>query len=368
AASRSKSVAANLGKSFTPGSNVQVTKIPEECLLLDLPVSSNIGDRIGTSVASSVIDSTAAADSRQLPLALEMNTRTVGDDLCEGMKAKVSCPISGEMVVTQRKSFYDPQGQSPLGTMQGIPLAHYRGYITVFPRYSARVFSAPALAHRKKRKKFSLKRIFEESFEFLTQELKLLQDIPFMLFVLSNFLLYTFYDIPYVNLPDYVNENVGDVDDDLASSLISVIGIVNTIAMLLYGFIADRKFFNSILWYGISVTMCGLAVLAIPWIHSNVALYAICGIFGFCIGANYTLTSVILVELMSISDFVYSYGLICLMQGFGTLIGPPFAGFIYDITGNYFLTFTIGGIGIVVSGTLVLLLSFLIWRHPLSND
>lgn len=50
-------------------------------------------------------------------------------------------------------------------------------------------------------------------------------DIRFVLFALSNFLLYTWYDVPYVYLADNAIE-MGFTDTD-ASYLISLIGIVN---------------------------------------------------------------------------------------------------------------------------------------------
>lgn len=159
-------------------------------------------------------------------------------------------------------------------------------------------------------------------------DLNLLKDLPFVLFLLSNLLLYTFYDIPYVNLLDYVVHEAANlnIDDKQASFLVSIIGIVNTIGMLIYGALADCKWVNNILWYGISILVCGCCILVVPWLTTYVQLCVVCALFGFFISSNYTLTSVILVEILSLSDFIYAYGMLCLIQGVGTLIGPPLAG------------------------------------------
>lgn len=50
-------------------------------------------------------------------------------------------------------------------------------------------------------------------------------DPKFLLFSLSNFLLYTWYDVPYVYLADNAKE-IGFTDTD-SSMLIGIIGIVN---------------------------------------------------------------------------------------------------------------------------------------------
>lgn len=50
------------------------------------------------------------------------------------------------------------------------------------------------------------------------------------------------------------------------------------------------------------------------------------GFFGFFIAANYSLTSIILVQLITIDRFTNAYGLLLLVQGVANLIGPPMAG------------------------------------------
>jgi len=52
-------------------------------------------------------------------------------------------------------------------------------------------------------------------------------DLRFTLFALSNFLLYLWYDVPYVFLADYATE-LG-FSDDRASMLISIIGLLNMV-------------------------------------------------------------------------------------------------------------------------------------------
>lgn len=120
--------------------------------------------------------------------------------------------------------------------------------------------------HKKKKyqrisRHFRIVQVFKSFWRTIREDLELLKDTPFVLFLLSNLLLYTFYDIPYVNLPEYAIEALDGVSDEKASFLVSIIGIVNTFGMLLYGALADCEWVNNVLWYAISILVCGVAIL-----------------------------------------------------------------------------------------------------------
>lgn len=90
----------------------------------------------------------------------------------------------------------------------------------------------------------------------------------------------------------------------------------------------DRPWVNPGLVYAGCMGGCGLVVALIPFltIHSYKLLSVISGGFGLLIAANYSLTSIILVELISIERFTNAYGLLLLVQGIANLVGPPLAG------------------------------------------
>lgn len=80
----------------------------------------------------------------------------------------------------------------------------------------------------------------------------------------------------------------------------------------------------------------------------SLAVYAI--VFGFTIGAYVGLTSVILVDLLGLDKLTNAFGLLLLCQGIATLIGPPMAGTLYDLTLSYSPGFILAGVTIAVSG------------------
>lgn len=72
---------------------------------------------------------------------------------------------------------------------------------------------------------------------------------------------------------------------------------------------------------------CGIATSLIPLVDGNYyALCSVAGAFGIFIAANYSLTSIILVEVITLERFTNAYGLLLLVQGIANLMGPPLAG------------------------------------------
>ena len=60
--------------------------------------------------------------------------------------------------------------------------------------------------------------------------------------------------------------------------------------------------------------------------------------------------------MVSIDEFSSAYGLLLLVQGLSNLVGPPFAGYLYDISHIWHYTFGFGGLFIAISGILVVIL------------
>jgi hypothetical protein len=182
-------------------------------------------------------------------------------------------------------------------------------------------------------------------------------DIRFLLFAISNFILYTWYDVVYVYLPDFALEhNVSETD---ASMLISLIGIINMFGEIILGWAGDREELNPNIVYAICMALCGVSVVMVPFFFTYTGMCILSSAFGLFIAANYSLTSIILVNLVDLDRFTNAYGLLLLVQGIANLVGPPLAGFSADFTGSYNLSFFLAGGFIVVSGALLMILPIL---------
>lgn len=110
----------------------------------------------------------------------------------------------------------------------------------------------------------------------------LLTDAVFLLFAISNFLSSLGYCVPYILLPDLAT--MCDVESDMAALLISIIGLSNTLARILFGFIADMKCVNRLMLYSILMTICGISSLFVAYYKMYFLLVLYSTIFGICMG------------------------------------------------------------------------------------
>jgi len=96
----------------------------------------------------------------------------------------------------------------------------------------------------------------------------------------------------------------------------------------------DCKNINATYVYAICMALCGIVTGLIPLLSNYYPLSFVSGAFGFFIAANYSLTSIILVELITIERFTNAYGLLLLVQGIANLIGPPLGGNVFFLIFN----------------------------------
>ncbi|KFM73267.1 Monocarboxylate transporter 9, partial [Stegodyphus mimosarum] len=232
----------------------------------------------------------------------------------------------------------------------------YRGAMLNIHRYRLRASSCPdiyrnsmvTIAEEKPCLFLSdLKDLMLEMFDFT-----IFRNVGYTLFCISNFLLYACVDVPYVYIPDHAHSSGTDMES--ASFLISILGVLNCLGVVIVGFIGDKPWIDSSLLYSGFILISGFSLVLLPLTINYYITASLVGIYGFAISANYTLVPVIIVNLISLDNFTGAYGLLLLVQGVASLIGPPVAGALSDWTENYDITFYCTGLCIILSGAMVI--------------
>jgi len=182
-------------------------------------------------------------------------------------------------------------------------------------------------------------------------DLSLFKDPIFMMYATSNFLTSIGFNVPYVFTVDRARS--WDIKVDEAAFLLSVIGISNTVARLLLGWLSDRAWVNRLYLYNSCLVICGISMGLSVFCQTYTTQAIYCAIFGITSGAYVGLTSVVLVDLLGLDKLTNAFGLLLLFQGIASVIGPPIIGALYDNIGNYDAGFYFAGSMIFVSGAML---------------
>lgn len=163
----------------------------------------------------------------------------------------------------------------------------YRGAMLNINRYRLRASSCPDIYRNSMTTIAKEKRQFSQGIEeFRTLLWNILDfshfaDVRFVLFAISNCLLYAWYDVPYVYIADYAISF--GVNQNMASLLLSIVGIINMIGevseteflgaedgyniwpplQIILGWIGDKKI-NVTMLYAFCMILCGVIVFLVP--------------------------------------------------------------------------------------------------------
>ncbi|CAL7936139.1 unnamed protein product [Xylocopa violacea] len=182
-------------------------------------------------------------------------------------------------------------------------------------------------------------------------------ELHFLFLSLSTILLFTWFIVPYFYLAEHLTRNSYTESD--AANLLSIIGITNTIGMIGLGWAGDQPWMNVSKTYTWCLVACGVATVLMSTLTPYYNLLMVTSAaFGLFFASSFSFTPVILVELIPLERFTTAYGLSLLCQGIGNLLGPPLAGWLFDVTESWDLSFCMAGGWIVVSGLLVGLIPY----------
>ncbi|XP_055602325.1 uncharacterized protein LOC129751075 isoform X2 [Uranotaenia lowii] len=172
-------------------------------------------------------------------------------------------------------------------------------------------------------------------------DVSLLKDPVFMMIGISNIFGMAGLYVPFVYLVDAAK--LDGIEQNSASFLISIIGITNTVARIVCGYVADFPKVDALFMNNICLLISTFSVGLTPFCHSYASYVAMAISFGIAVAGYISLTSIILVDLLGLDKLTNAFGLLILFRGAATIVGSPLAGALYDATQTYSIPFYVAG-------------------------
>ncbi|XP_071086215.1 monocarboxylate transporter 14-like [Haliotis cracherodii] len=161
------------------------------------------------------------------------------------------------------------------------------------------------------------------------------------------------YTIPFNHLPDLASDL--DIPEEQSVWLISVIGITSLVGRLIFGRISDIPCVNRVAFFASASILCGAASMACPKLVSFPTLMAYSAFFGIFLGIWLYLQPVVVADIIGVDKLSEGFGLLICLEGVVVFLGSPFAGWLYDFTGDYAISFYVTGALYIVGGSIILL-------------
>lgn len=158
--------------------------------------------------------------------------------------------------------------------------------------------------------------------------------------------------MPFVHLTPFAMDR--GIDHSTAVTLFALIGIGSTAGRFLIGGLADR--------FGrrrsLAAMYLGMTLMLVWWIFASdalgLAVFALA--FGTCYGGFVALAPALIVDYFGPRNASGIIGLSYTAVALGTLLGSPFAGYVFDLSGSYTLPIAVSALASLIGAGLVLLL------------
>ncbi|XP_061583839.1 monocarboxylate transporter 2-like [Cololabis saira] len=188
-------------------------------------------------------------------------------------------------------------------------------------------------------------------------DLSFFKDRGFVIYLIGNVMYIFGAYAPIVFLSAYAVSQ--GVDEYSAAYLLSIMGFVDMFIRPGTGFLANTKWIRPRIQYFFSLAMVfnGTCHLLCPLMTSYSLLVVYAVFFGVAFGMVFAMIFECLMDLMGNQRFPSAVGLVTIIECFPMLLGPPSAGLLVDVFGDYKYLFFMCGTVIVAGGIFLFLLN-----------
>lgn len=144
-------------------------------------------------------------------------------------------------------------------------------------------------------------------------DVSLLKNYSFILLALSGFFTMMGFFVPFI----YISERakLAKIDPETAVLFLSAIGVFNTIARIVCGWLSSLPGVSALLLNNVFITLGGLATMFSGMFMQVYAQYIYTLIFGITCAVFSALRSIIVVDLLGLEKLTNAFGILLLFQG-----------------------------------------------------
>ncbi|CAI5455108.1 unnamed protein product [Caenorhabditis angaria] len=177
----------------------------------------------------------------------------------------------------------------------------------------------------------------------------LLASPSFLTLAFSGTLTLSCFYVPFIYLGNQMDKIEGLTAMEKSLPL-SIIGVLNILARIACGYIADRPQVSALLVNNIALFLAGIATLTVPFYTEYWHFIAFTIPFSVGVACFAALRSVICLELVGLEKLSNAFGILLTFMGIGATVGSPIAAALKDYTGNFDTSFYIMGGLMALSG------------------
>ncbi|KAG5671992.1 hypothetical protein PVAND_002156 [Polypedilum vanderplanki] len=181
-------------------------------------------------------------------------------------------------------------------------------------------------------------------------DISLLKNYSFILLAFSGFFTMMGFFVPFIYIVDRAKK--AQMNENAALFLLSAIGIFNTVARIVCGWLSSMENISALMLNNVFITLGGLATMFSGMFMQVAGQYLYTAIFGVACACFSALRSIIVVDLLGLEKLTNAFGILLLFQGIAAIFGSPLAGFLYEKTGSYDMPFFVAGALILFSAIL----------------
>ncbi|KAM9262020.1 monocarboxylate transporter 13-like [Morus bassanus] len=139
------------------------------------------------------------------------------------------------------------------------------------------------------------------------------------------------------------------IDESWTASLLSILAMVDFAGRLLCGWYANLHVTKTVHLLTMTITLISTSLMLLPLANNYLSLAIFTGFYGFFFGTTVALHITVLADVVGMPDFDSALGLFMLIRSTGGFVGPPLAGLIVDMAGDYRASFYMAGATLVLS-------------------